>query len=396
MSRVLVFATQMTATGGIENHLVRLCERLAAAGADITFLCADYRPSPGLDQRLRRNCGRVVALRSRNGRPSSATKLVWLLGALLRLQGHSFTSLYLNGQGALPFWVWKGCGWRARRSVVHHHSSGEADDVATWPDGYWRLLRGADSVVVCSLANASSMVGIIERPVRVIYCFSEPCSLRTRDAMSSRLSFGFIGRLIPEKGVDTILRLSGEPELAGIEWHLWGSLEGYSSGFADCFPNVVVHDPFDSREGWSTLWASWTLRFVRPTERACLCPAGSDERRGSMDCIRSRWHPRLGGGCHLHDLVAQCLYLSGGIRCDKMYGAKSTRWFDSRRNLDPRVSEPIPSRIPYRAMARSAPSRCANSDLMIGGITVFHACAYGVANYDAAYHVVGGGGISRL
>jgi len=83
----------------------------------------------------------------------------------------------------------------------------------------------------------------------VIYCFTEPCVPRVFRATSSQLAFGFIGRLIPEKGVDTILRLSLEADLPNIHWHLWGSLDGYSTDFSSAYPNVTFHGLFDSRDG---------------------------------------------------------------------------------------------------------------------------------------------------
>jgi glycosyltransferase involved in cell wall biosynthesis len=265
--QILVFATQMTATGGIENHLVRFCERLAAIGADITFLCPDFRPSPELDRKLRQTCRRMIVLPAHNGRTHAISKSFWLFLAVLQLQHRSFDCLYLNGKGALSFWVWKACGWRAQRSVVHHHNSGEPDDVDTWPNAYYKLLGGATSVVACSSSNASSMVKILRRRVRVIYCFSEPCNPRSVRGVSSRFSFGLIGRLIPEKGVDTILRLSLEPDLADIHWHLWGPLDGYPIGFTKTYPNVTLHPPFHSRDSLEQAMArldAFTLFSTHP------------------------------------------------------------------------------------------------------------------------------------
>jgi len=250
MSLVLLFSTQITSTGGIENHLVRFCERLSPAGVEIVLLCPDYRPSLGLHQRLRDSCKRLIVLPTRK-RPSPIAKLCWILLAFIRLQPRSFASLYLNGQGSLGFWVWKFCGWRAQRCVVHHHSSGELDDISTWPPQYRQLLQGADSVIGCSIYNSSLLSRALSRSVSVIYCFSNPCYRLASRSSSSNLAFGFIGRLIPEKGIDTILRLSLEPNLASIRWHLWGSLDGYSNDFASDFANVAYHGLIESSDGLS-------------------------------------------------------------------------------------------------------------------------------------------------
>jgi glycosyltransferase involved in cell wall biosynthesis len=88
----------------------------------------------------------------------------------------------------------------------------------------------------------------IRRPVRVVYCFSHPCPPRINPRSPSSLAFGFIGRLIPEKGIDIILRLSQEPSLANIRWHLWGSLDAYPPDFVNGFPNVLYHGLLSASE----------------------------------------------------------------------------------------------------------------------------------------------------
>ncbi len=270
MADILVFSTQLAATGGIENHLVRLCERLAPTGAKITLLCPNYGPSIGLNQRLLASCSRLIVMTSRTKQPSSLLKFCWLLFKLLLLQTSSFDSIYLNGQGSLPFWVWKLCGWRARRCVVHHHSSGEPDDVAAWPRSYRQLLQSANFLIACSKTNAKLLAKSLNRPVNVIYCFSNPCSQNAARPLSMQLSFGFIGRLIPEKGVDIILDLSLEPDLEDIHWHLWGSLEGYSSEFIGSYPNVSLHPIFDSHEGLDQAMAQLDAFTLFSTHREGL------------------------------------------------------------------------------------------------------------------------------
>lgn len=249
MRNLIIFATQMTESGGIENHLVRLCEYLSGAGCRILFLCADYRAGLGLDSRLRAACEEMLVLRGVNRKRPAWQRLAWLVWKMAsRL--HSLRGvLYLNGQGNAPGWVAKILKYLSSRTILHHHSSGDSADLATWPVNYRQLMKTADRVVACSETNARLLEHETGRKVDVVYAYSEPCCGNRQRLDSSTLNFGFFGRLIPEKGIGTILKLAGEPSLADIQWHLWGSLEGFPSDFTTALQNVEFHGIFHNREG---------------------------------------------------------------------------------------------------------------------------------------------------
>lgn len=246
---LVVFATQMTESGGIENHLVRLCEHMHALGVPTVFFCPDYRAAPGLDSRLRKVCGQMFVFGSGRGKEPAWKRLAWLLWRMLLWPRGLHGVLYLNGQGGAPAWVAKGLRRAAPRVVLHHHSSGDAEDIASCPASYLRLMKNADCVVACSESNARLLEAESRRKVEVVYCYSEPCCGVQRQTPCEPLNFGFFGRLIPEKGIDTILRLAAEPSLADIRWHLWGPLEGYRADFTDSTPTVEFHGSFHDREG---------------------------------------------------------------------------------------------------------------------------------------------------
>lgn len=246
---LVVFSTQMTASGGIENHLVRLCEHLSAKGARIEFFCPDYRASGGLDRRLKAACSRMVIYGGGTSKNPGWKRFTWLVLSALRWPCRPGGTLYLNGQGGAPYWVAKLMRCKVSKVVLHHHSAGDQEDAVTWPGSYWRLLGCADAVIACSTTNATAISREVGRSVEVVYCYSEPIGVLKRDTRDEKLEFGFFGRLIPEKGIDTILRLSNEPLLADIRWNLWGPIEGYSPGFADSFSNVVFHGCFHDRVG---------------------------------------------------------------------------------------------------------------------------------------------------
>lgn len=246
---LVVFATQMTASGGIENHLVRLCERLTAAGARVEFFCPDYRAGAGLDLRLRAVCSRMVLFGGGASKPPGWKRFGWLVSQSLSWPRRPRAALYLNGQGGAPYWVAKLMRRKVSKTVLHHHSAGDDADAATWPPSYRRLLGRADAVIACSTTNAGAIARKTGRPAEVVYCYSEPCGEVSKDSRGIKLEFGFFGRLIPEKGIDTILRLSQEPSLADIHWNIWGPPQGYSQNFADGFPNVAYHGVFHDRNG---------------------------------------------------------------------------------------------------------------------------------------------------
>lgn len=246
---LVVFATQMTASGGIENHLVQLCERLAAVGASVEFFCPDYRAGAGLDLRLRGVCSRMVLFGGGASKQPGWKRFAWLVSQALSWPRRSGAALYLNGQGGAPYWVVKLMRRKVSITVLHHHSAGDNADAATWPSSYRRLLESADAVIACSATNAGAITKKIGRPAEVVYCYSEPCGVLPKSPAGAKLEFGFFGRLIPEKGIDTILRLSQEPSLSDIRWNLWGPPEGYPPDFAAGFPDVVYHGVFHDRKG---------------------------------------------------------------------------------------------------------------------------------------------------
>jgi glycosyltransferase involved in cell wall biosynthesis len=246
---LVVFATQMTASGGIENHLVRLCERLAAEGARVEFFCPDYRAGAGLDTRLRAACSRMALFGGGASKQPGWKRFAWLVSKAVAWPSLPGAALYLNGQGGAPHWVAKLMRRKVSKTVLHHHSAGDGADAATWPSSYRRLLASADAVIACSTTNAAAISRKIGRPAEVVYCYSEPCGVLPKGPGGGKLEFGFFGRLIPEKGIDTILRLSQEPSLSDIRWNLWGPAEGYPPDFAAGFPNVVFHGVFHDRAG---------------------------------------------------------------------------------------------------------------------------------------------------
>lgn len=246
--RILVFATQFMPTGGIESHLLQFCYQLALSGVDVDLLVLNSCMSKETETQFRSICGNVML--GHGG--SSLSRMLWLgyAGLICRLRG--YRALYTNGQGSsinfLSRVLGKSCGW-----IHHHHTSGNEGDRFLWPTDYRKAILRADKVVACSQRSADEMSGILGREIITVPCFST-----SLDSVKSRLdtgepdrvlNFGYFGRFIPEKGIDMLCRLSDDPEIRGIRFHLWGEGEGYPPSFFKAFEAVEFHGAFSGRKG---------------------------------------------------------------------------------------------------------------------------------------------------
>jgi glycosyltransferase involved in cell wall biosynthesis len=108
-------------------------------------------------------------------------------------------------------------------------------------------MRSADEVIACSETNASALQNALGRRIQSIPCFSRDISGGPL-MKSSHVRLGYYGRLIPEKGIEILCRLSNEPEFAGHEIHIWGEGAAFPETFFHRFPRVQFHGPFFGKE----------------------------------------------------------------------------------------------------------------------------------------------------
>lgn len=247
---LLVYSAQMEALGGIESHVVEFCERFAGAGWRVTLLSSRFAHNPEGIRRLR---AAGVELRVNTHKWTSASPLgkwLWTLAALARLVLRRFDVVYVNGQGRNPATVhaW----FRGRtRTVHHHHTSCDANDVARWPPSYREAMRRCDALVVCADFIRDRMQRASGRDdVEVAYCFSRRLEVRDRvPAPHTPIVFGYFGRLIAEKGIDWILRLSRDARLADVEWRVWGAESTYRAHDFEGYPTVRYLGAFADEQG---------------------------------------------------------------------------------------------------------------------------------------------------
>jgi glycosyltransferase involved in cell wall biosynthesis len=164
---------------------------------------------------------------------------------------HDWDVIYTNGQSTLARMVWHAAGPRTR-IVHHHHTAADAAEQTTWSRSYRSVLRRAPQLVGCSRATCAAMNAAVGRDDAKFLPYLTADRIH-RERVAERpalrpLHFGFCGRLIPEKGIDAILRLAQESSLADITWHIHGSGEAYPPAVFAGQPRLVYHGSYHSAE----------------------------------------------------------------------------------------------------------------------------------------------------
>jgi glycosyltransferase involved in cell wall biosynthesis len=242
--RVLVFSTQHLETGGIESHLKEFCLHLHKSGVDIDLLVTSAAMSAETEAYYQGLCSHVFLCKAKK----STFRFLWLYAVLFRLKFATYNAVYTNGQGES---IWFLSRLLSRKSwwVHHHHTAGDAADQSYWGPRYWRALRAADRLIACSTTNAHTMSQALNRRVDTVPCFSRAVKpVLPTDRQARRIRLGYYGRLIPEKGIDLLCRLSDDAELSDVEFHVWGEGNAYPPAFFDQYPNVAFHGAFAGTE----------------------------------------------------------------------------------------------------------------------------------------------------
>lgn len=240
--RVLLYCTQLLDTGGIENHILEFTEKLASSGTEIDIVIPNFQMGPAGELRLRKHCSRVFLNKTLTGK----LRWLWLTRKLLLLRHLKYQALYTNGQGESIEIVSKLV--RYKNWVHHHHTSGDPGDLETWGNRYKRSLEKADQVIACSQINAKRIEVQVKRNIAVISCFSRKIDLPPKKAGIEKIKLGYFGRLIPEKGIDIICRLSQDPDCSHIAFHLWGKGEVYPAQYFQQFETLTYHGNFNTAQ----------------------------------------------------------------------------------------------------------------------------------------------------
>lgn len=240
---ILVFATQYMPTGGIESHLREFCLHLSRSGVAVDLVVSNSQMTLETETFFKSVCRRVYL----GNKGKSYFRFLWLLFIGLKLSSKKYDAFYSNGQGE-SIWLFSKMIRGRKRWVHHHHTSGDAADQATWGGKYKRALLSANAVIACSHRNARTIELALPREISSIPCFSRKVEVNPVIKNGKKLRFGYYGRFLPEKGIDTICKLSSDPELEHIEFHLWGEGEHYPPSFFKNFPLMHIHGPFSGEK----------------------------------------------------------------------------------------------------------------------------------------------------
>lgn len=244
MKSLLVYTTQLKGTGGIESHVYQFLSNMKLSYPDvqIDLLCLKVDVSEATMALIEQHTNERCLMKA--GEKKDYLKLA---AFAIRKRFHRYDALYTNGQGDSIALVGK--MFRFKKWVHHHHTSGDVTDQGYWSPKYWQALKTVPNLIACSERNAEDMTLALKRSVDSIPCFSNEVSVvEAERPMTSKISFGYYGRLIKEKGIDVICQLSTVKELADISFHLWGEGVTYPPDYFDQYPNVNYHGKFSGRE----------------------------------------------------------------------------------------------------------------------------------------------------
>jgi glycosyltransferase involved in cell wall biosynthesis len=247
----LFYVPQMAAYGGIERHVCSLAAAAAAQGHTVRFLTTSNSLGPELRRELDHPLVSFRELRRPRGSAGPVAKIVWLLNAVRHSRDRHWDVIYTNGQSGLSRLVWLAAGPRTR-VVHHHHNAADAHEQATWSRSFRHVLRRAPRLIGCSRATCAALNAAVGRhDARFLpYLTARPVDHgRITERPAGRpLRFGFCGRLIPEKGIDTILALANDAALSDLEWHVHGAGEAYPPSRFAGQPRLVYHGAYHSAE----------------------------------------------------------------------------------------------------------------------------------------------------
>lgn len=239
----------MATYGGIERHVCVLAEEAAKRGHHVRMLTTSNSLNPVARRSLLDYGVDFREMPVARESVTAARKLAWLGWESLQARFTTWDVIYTNGQSALASLCWRAAG-RRTRIIHHHHTAADAEEQKSWAPGFRKVLRQAPEVVGCSRATCANIEQAIGRGgVRFLPYFTAcpVASDQVKDVAytpGQPLAFGFVGRLIATKGIDTLCELSRRPELGGVIWHLYGASPEYPESHFASYPHVRYHGPY--------------------------------------------------------------------------------------------------------------------------------------------------------
>lgn len=239
--KLLVFSTQLMSTGGIESHINVFLEEFSKTHEyDIDLIVLNAQIGNAQIDYLKSLCRFAYLLRGKKD-------LKTILFIIKRSLKSNYDALYTNGQGNSVLLIKRVFNWK--KWVHHHHTSGDFLDQKTWSKPYLAVLRECDVLIACSIRNARNMEEVLNREVHTIPVFSKDLSnIIYKYDQNRDVQLGYFGRLIPEKGIDLLCKLSEDSKLKNVKINIWGEGENYDESFFAQFPNISFHGKFTGKK----------------------------------------------------------------------------------------------------------------------------------------------------
>jgi glycosyltransferase involved in cell wall biosynthesis len=259
----LIYSPQFNTIGGVETHLVRLSCVLAKQNWHVTLVTTSGMLEKTRVAELTAAGVEFIAPPGESALsvPRKATWLAALAGT--RLRRRHWDVIYTNAQGSLS-WLLRPLKRRGTRLVHHYHTAGDERDEGTWGWLFPRWLNAVDEIVACSTATAQNLRRVLGntegrdgrdklRVIRYLSTDVTPMPNPPPREPNGKLRFGFVGRLMRDKGIDMICRLSADPALAQIEWHIHGCGPDYDAAYFQKFPGVHYHGRYQGAAELSSI-----------------------------------------------------------------------------------------------------------------------------------------------
>lgn len=237
--RICIYSPWMMPLGGIETHLVNMASCLAAEGWRVNF-CVKYS---AITKKTAEHLANAGVLYHRFPSPGFFYHTLF-----------SDALLYTNSQGNTSPMIWR-YGKSVRKGFHHCHTTCSARERELWPPRYVDFIKKGPPLVACSQSTADNLRELNpDRRIHVLPYFAVGDGLATFSATHAGrtpvgkggpLHFGFIGRVEPSKGIDLIIEASRHPDLADIQWHIFGDGAQAGAVRAASGPNLVWHGAFD-------------------------------------------------------------------------------------------------------------------------------------------------------
>ena len=241
-SKVLIYCTRLLDAGGIESHVRSFVNELSN-DLEIYLLVLDSSLTDAQQAFYKAKCKRVWIIK----KGKFIARFLFLFPSIIRMRMLNFDYFYSNGQGdsikLMRKLLGKNVFW------VHHHHTAVTEEIShSWSKEYMFTLQNADTLNACSKTIAAKLEEITLRKVISVPCFSYSTTIAQKNNIEYPIKLGFYGRLIPEKGINQLCRISKSLDPSLVELHIWGSGITYDKQFFTQYPKINYHGTFSGKK----------------------------------------------------------------------------------------------------------------------------------------------------